>query len=129
MVIFFYSVGKIIWRFVLHNVRCKSDKLSGISHLLYILSKLVITLTFKQISYCLFVWNYIFNSVFLKALVAFVVNFPTYMKNVHFPYIIYIEFCISFISYHFISNIHCTLFLRNILNDLHSSLTIFTFFL
>jgi hypothetical protein len=114
----------MIWRFVLHIVRCNSGKLNGISHFLYILSKFVITLVFQQISYCLFSGIIFFKSVSLNALVAYLVYFPTYMKNANFPYVIYIEFCNPFIliSYHFISNVYCALFLRNILNDLHFSL-------
>jgi len=38
-----------------------------------------------------------FKSVSLKALVAYLVYLPTYMKNAHFPYIIYIKYFISFI--------------------------------
>jgi hypothetical protein len=70
----------MIWWFVLHIVRCNSGNLNGISHFLYILSQFVITLMFQQISYCLFVWNYIFKSVSLKALLAYLVYFATYMK-------------------------------------------------
>jgi len=121
----------MIWWFVLHILRCNSGKLNVISSFLYILSKSVITLMFQQISYCLFVCNYIFKSVSVKALLAYLFYFPTYMKNAHFPYVIYIEFCVSFIflSYHSISTIHCTLVLRNILNALHFCLIICTFHL
>ena len=61
------------------------------SHFLYILPKLLLILYFSSFPFVFFVWNDIFKSVSLKDLETCLVYFPTYVKNAHFRYVIYID--------------------------------------